>query len=401
MDLVVAVLAVTVIVLAAVAGRSRRRARRAETEIAAALSAARAALALAPDSLDDAIERLVTDRHVAVRRNAFIRSAVERSTDGVLVLDDQLEMLFATAPAEQILESRHGEAAVVAHIRRQARQVLESGVASEARVEVYAPRRRTLQVQVDPLPSGVGPGVGIHIRDVTEHERVEAIRRDFVANVSHELKTPIGALAVLAEALGGASDDATRQRLADRLQAEASRLSDLVDDILDLSLVESGDAVNQPVDLRDVVGDGARRVAVVAEDAGVDVICETPREPVVIEADRRQLVSAVANLLDNAIKYGSIRSADGGQVWVRARVEGEDAVIEVEDRGIGIPPDHQGRIFERFYRVDRARSRPRGGTGLGLAIVRHVALNHGGAVELESTPGVGSIFRLRLPVAGE
>jgi two-component system sensor histidine kinase SenX3 len=243
----------------------------------------------------------------------------------------------------------------------------------------------------------------VRIDDVTEQERVEAMRRDFVANVSHELKTPVGALSVLAEALVDAGDEATRERLAVRLRLEATRLAAIVDDILDLSLVESEDAVNAPVDLADVIAAASERAAVVAEDAGIEVVVEAPDPPVVVRADRRQLVSAVSNLLDNAIKYSAFRADGGGgaTVWVRGRRDGGDAVLEVEDRGIGIPEDHQDRIFERFYRVDRARSRLSGGTGLGLAIVRHVALNHGGTVELDSTPGLGSIFRLRLPTTEE
>ena len=403
MEYALAVLVAVALAAIAVAAGSRREVRELRHERDDALALARAALDRPPSSLESAVEQLVTERHAAVRRTAFIQGAVEQSTAGVLVLGEDLEVLFATASVQRLLEGSHGETAAVAKIRRLAEGVLESGASIDTRIEFYGIQRRSLRVRIDPLPAGVGSGVGVRIDDVTEQERVEAMRRDFVANVSHELKTPVGALSVLAEALVDAGDEATRERLAIRLRLEATRLAAIVGDILDLSLVESEDASNAPVDLSDVIGEASRRAAVVAEDAGIEVVVEAPDPVVVVQADRRQLVSAVSNLLDNAIKYSAFR-ADGGAgatVWVRARREGGDAVLEVEDRGIGIPEDHQDRIFERFYRVDRARSRLSGGTGLGLAIVRHVALNHGGTVELDSTPGLGSIFRLRLPTTQE
>jgi two-component system sensor histidine kinase SenX3 len=238
----------------------------------------------------------------------------------------------------------------------------------------------------------------IHLTDITDQERIDAIRRDFVANVSHELKTPVGALSVLAEALAESDGEEDRRRLGARLEDESRRLAALVDDILDLSLVESEKPSLVEVDLCEVIAEVRARVGVVAESAAMEVVVDAPGDSVVVEGDKRQLVSAVANLVDNAIKYSSFRTETGGRVWVRVKREGDHAVLEVEDHGIGISERHRGRIFERFYRVDRSRSRARGGTGLGLAIVRHVALNHGGSVEVESTPGVGSTFRLRIPV---
>ncbi len=401
MTFLVVVLAGLAVGLAVWGFRQRRLHQDTAHDVDRALTLARPALGKVPVSLDAAIDQLVTDRHAAVRRTAFIQSAVERSAVGVLVLDDDLEVLFATASVQKLLTGRQGEPAAVARIRRLAQEVLDTQEQVDTRIEFFGAQRRSLRVRIDPLPSAIGPGVGVRIDDVTDQERVEAMRKDFVANVSHELKTPVGALSVLAEALADNENEDVRQRLAERLRGEANRLSAIVDDILDLSLVESEEADNQPVDLDDVLTEATRRAAVAAEDSGITVTTEPPEDPIVIRADRRQLVSAVSNLLDNAIKYSSFHEDGAAVVWVRAFRDGGDVVLEVEDRGIGIPEDHQDRIFERFYRVDRARSRQSGGTGLGLAIVRHVALNHGGAVELDSTPGLGSIFRLRLPATQE
>jgi two-component system sensor histidine kinase SenX3 len=239
-------------------------------------------------------------------------------------------------------------------------------------------------------------GVTVELVDVTERERVEAMRRDFVANVSHELKTPLGAMSVLAEVLADADDAVTRKRLAGRVQDEAGRMSDLVRDLLDLSRVESEEPDTAPVDVGWVVDEAVHRASVLADASGVAVRADLPADPLVVVADRAQLVTAVANLLDNAVTH-SLPGVGSAEVVVRAARAGDEISIEVEDHGVGIPPDEQDRIFERFYRVDRGRARERGGTGLGLAIVRHVALSHGGTVEVESAPGAGATFTLRIP----
>jgi two-component system, OmpR family, sensor histidine kinase SenX3 len=376
----------------------RRRLQEGRRELAAALSAAAAGAGRSSPSIRDAIGVLIEQRDHAVQQSAFIRSAVERSTDGVLVLGSGLEVRFATAAARRLLNGGHGGAEAAARLRSLAREVAATGEGAAARLEVRVPDGRVYRAHAEVLPSGFGPGVAIQISDVTDQERVEAIRRDFVANVSHELKTPVGALVVLAEAVEHAADDAVRERLLARLQHEAKRVAALVDDILDLSLVESEEPGLGPVDVCDVVREAARRVAVVAEDAGVGIVVDVPDLPLMVCGDRRQLVSAVANLLDNAVKYSAFRREPESRVWARALRRGGELVIEVEDKGIGIAESHRGRIFERFYRVDRGRSRSQGGTGLGLAIVRHVAINHRGRVEVDSTPGVGSTFRLLLPV---
>jgi two-component system sensor histidine kinase SenX3 len=232
------------------------------------------------------------------------------------------------------------------------------------------------------------------IEDVSEGRRLEAVRRDFVANVSHELKTPVGALALLAETLAEEEDQAVTQRLSRRMQIEAARVGRIIEDLLDLSRLEAEESpVREPVAMHVVVGQAVEQVRPAAELRRITLgVSEVPRRLRVL-GDRRQLVSAVFNLLENAIKY----SEKGSSVEVECLTDGREVALSVRDHGIGIPTRDLERIFERFYRVDRSRGRDTGGTGLGLAIVRHVTTNHGGHVEVDSREGEGSTFTIRLP----
>jgi two-component system sensor histidine kinase SenX3 len=239
-------------------------------------------------------------------------------------------------------------------------------------------------------------GAAGFVRDVSELRRVESVRRDFVANVSHELKTPIGALALLAETMAAGDDTPVNTQLADRVQHEAGRLARIVDDLLDLSLIEAQEAATrEPVPVHVVLHEAAERVRGVAEAADIPLTVPPVATDLVVSGDQAQLVSAVTNLLDNAVKYSEPRQA----VEVETATVDGAVIISVRDHGIGIPSRDLERIFERFYRVDRARSRATGGTGLGLSIVRHIAHAHGGDVRVESTEGEGSTFLLRLPLA--
>jgi two-component system, OmpR family, sensor histidine kinase SenX3 len=222
------------------------------------------------------------------------------------------------------------------------------------------------------------------------------MRRDFVANVSHELKTPIGALGLLAETMAGEEDAEMLRRLAGRVLHESERLERTVEDLLDLSILEAQESPEREMIAFDrLMADAAERMASTADAAGTPIELTEPAGDILVACDRRQVTSALFNLLDNAVKY----SEEGGKVEFSAQVEGFSVAICVRDHGIGIPSRDKERIFERFYRVDRTRSRATGGTGLGLAIVRHVAGNHHGEVAVESQEGVGSTFRLRLPAA--
>jgi two-component system sensor histidine kinase SenX3 len=223
------------------------------------------------------------------------------------------------------------------------------------------------------------------------------VRRDFVANVSHELKTPVGALSLLAEAVLSASDDPDAvRRFASRMQKEAHRLTNLVQDLIDLSRVQGDDPLAKavPVDLGEVVASARERVAEVAQARSIELVA-AGADGVAVLGDLGQLTTAVGNLVENAVNY----SPDRTKVVVSVRVEAELAEISVTDQGVGIPDQDLNRIFERFYRVDPARSRITGGTGLGLAIVKHIAATHGGDVSVWSVEGAGSTFTLRLPVA--
>jgi two-component system, OmpR family, sensor histidine kinase SenX3 len=313
---------------------------------------------------------------------------------GLVVAEVDGTVVYRNAVAEAFTDARHGDALVEAAIR----ELLAAGGTGhgERIVDLYGPPRRRVVLKATPmLVDGTPVGCLVMVEDVTEQQRIDTVRRDFVANVSHELKTPVGAIGVLAEALQGEDDLEVVDRLADRLQAEALRLGHTIDDLLALSRIESGELF-QPaeLDLDEVVTAALERTASPAERREVAVIAERSTHPVVVLADRRQLVSAVGNLIDNAIKY----SDPGSEVVVSVSSTGERGLIGVRDHGIGIPAADVERIFERFYRVDRARSRDTGGTGLGLSIVRHVVQAHGGEVGVDSKEGEGSVFTLVLPL---
>ncbi len=238
------------------------------------------------------------------------------------------------------------------------------------------------------------------LSDLEEARRLEAVRRDFIANVSHELKTPVGAMLLLAEALRDATDDpVAMKQFTDRMMREAGRMSRLVQELLDLSRLQGGEPLPAMEEIRvsDIVTDATDPLQVRADAAGITLEIG-PTTGLTTWGDRRQLATALTNLIENAIAY----SAAGSRVGIGARCEVADGlatiVISVSDEGVGIEKSDQERVFERFYRVDTARSRATGGTGLGLAIVKHVANNHGGRVGLWSHPGVGSTFTLHLPV---
>jgi two-component system sensor histidine kinase SenX3 len=255
--------------------------------------------------------------------------------------------------------------------------------------------KRELKVSVTPLnEEGM---VLILLADESEARRIDAVRRDFVANVSHELKTPIGALGLLSEAILGAKDEPQEVvRFASRMQNEAKRLTDLVQEIIDLSRLQSSDPLQKAfsVEIIDVVREAVDQAQFSSEQRGITIEIGDIENATVI-GDREQLITAVHNLVENAVNY----SPENTKVSIVTRRNGDLAEISVTDQGIGIAESDLNRIFERFYRVDPARSRMTGGTGLGLSIVKHIALNHGGDVKVWSKVGVGSTFTLQLPIA--
>lgn len=234
------------------------------------------------------------------------------------------------------------------------------------------------------------------VDDLTEAKKLEDTRRDFVANVSHELKTPIGAISLLAEAITGATDDpAAIIKFAESLQKESQRLASIVQELIQLSRVQGAnlsETIDQ-VDISQVIADAVDRNQLLASQNKIRLASDI-EVSVKLRGDYEMLVTAVRNLIENAIVY----SEPGGQVGVGIKVSNEVAEISVTDSGIGIPESEQERIFERFYRVDPSRSRQTGGTGLGLAIVKHAASQHRGEIRIFSKVGVGSTFTLRLPI---
>ena len=239
----------------------------------------------------------------------------------------------------------------------------------------------------------------ITLEDLTESKRLDDTRRDFIANISHELKTPIGAISLLSEALIEADDDpAMVKKFSADLHREATRLAALVQDIIELSRLQGAEVVSnaQLLDLSSVISEAVDRNSFLAEKRNVRIKVDAPKGLKVL-GDQEMLVTAIKNLIENALVY----SEEGSQVGIGLRQKYGIAAIAVADSGVGIAAEHQDRIFERFYRADPSRSRQTGGTGLGLSIVKHVALKHRGDVQLFSQPGVGSTFTFRLPIASE
>lgn len=325
-----------------------------------------------------------------VRTLAVLRSAA-------VVLDDDDRVVRASPPAHALGLVRDGRL-VHAAMRDMVGAVRRDGVIRDEELDVprgpVGPSRLLLQVRV----AQVTPDhLLLLAEDLTQARRLEAIRRDFVVNVSHELKTPVGALSLLAETVQDAADDAEAvRRFSGRMQAEAARLSALVHEIIELSRLQVAGALEDAtsVEVDEVVAEAVDRARTTADAKAVRLVAGGDRGTTVI-GDRNLLVTAVRNLLDNAVAY----SPEGTQVSVGVRRRDDLVEVAVVDEGVGIAADDQERVFERFYRVDPARSRDTGGTGLGLSIVKHVAADHGGDVSVWSQPGRGSTFTLRLPLA--
>ena len=259
-------------------------------------------------------------------------------------------------------------------------------------VEVWWPNRGHMRVRATPLSDD---SVVVVIQDITDELRTQQMRREFVGHASHELKSPVASIQTLAEAVRQAVGDDPRaaERFAERLVVEAERLGRLVTDLLDLSRLEDLDQVPKgPVDLARVALQELRAIKDSAESKGVE-LTSSIAPGVWVEGDVQLLSLMVRNLLDNAVRY----TAEGGTTALEVRLDGAHALVEVADSGIGIPLEAQTRVFERFYRVDRARSRDRGGTGLGLAIVKHAVESHGGRIDLVSELERGSTFTVRIP----
>ncbi len=321
---------------------------------------------------------------------------IQRMAEGLVILNDLMQPVAANTAARELLGFPVGSLPPRLssdEVRSVARRALEMDKGIEEVVSIWFPSRRTLRVRAEALEAH--GGVVVVIQDVTEQLKTQRIRTEFVAHASHELKSPVASMQTLAEALRQAvrDDPEAADRFAERMVFESARLGRLIDDLLDLSRLEDPDDV--PEETVDVSA-GARKVvedsAAEAESKHIEFNVEI-QDGVLVKGDESQIIVLVRNLVENAVRY----TAEGGRVSVGVYHDGDAAVIRVSDNGMGIPLEAQTRIFERFYRVDRARSRDRGGTGLGLAIVKHVAELHGGDVQLDSELGRGSIFTARIP----
>jgi two-component system sensor histidine kinase SenX3 len=331
---------------------------------------------------------------------------------GVVLCEESGAVVYQNTRANALMSGRMGDAIAAEAVTDLLGEAWRDTEA-ERTVDLYGPPRRTLVIRARIIDDGRRPlGVIAVIEDVSDRRRLEEVRRDFVANVSHELKTPMGALGLLAETLITEQDPDVAKRLADRIHHEAFRVSRIIDDLLDLTRIEAESAPpREPLPVGLLMAEASERVRTAAEAASILLEVIEPTEEITVVADRRQLVSAIHALLENAVTY----SPEGAVVTLRAAMQeelipgsdGEEATsrslvrLSVQDHGVGIPAKDLDRIFERFYRVDLGRSRATGGTGLGLSIVRHVATNHQGTVEVDSREGEGSTFTLVIPLGSQ
>jgi two-component system phosphate regulon sensor histidine kinase PhoR len=353
------------------------------------------------EQLRSRMETIVLDRNKLL---AILSSMVE----GVVAIDRSEKILHLNLAAARILDVDREQAIgnKIAEVTGmpEVRETLARAIREEREIVLEtnlgtAAGKRKIEMRASPLRDGDErlAGAVLVFSDMTELRRLEAVRRDFVANVSHELKTPVTAIRGLVETL---IDDAEMppDRKLDflrRVHDQSMRLSSLITDLLTVSSVESREWAPEieRIDLRETARRSMRNLRALGETKGLAMETDLPAEPVFAYADADAMRQIVDNLLDNAVKY----TPAGGRVRVRVRPDGARAVVEVEDNGVGIHPKYHARIFERFYRIDKARSRELGGTGLGLAIVKHLVLALGGTIDVESEEGKGSVFRARMP----
>lgn len=308
---------------------------------------------------------------------------------GVIIFDISLNRKLRNNAASSMTGIRYVDILIDQAVDEMIAQVERDGSGLRT-LEAVAGTTRFLEIRGRKLNLEI---IIVTVDDITAKSRIETVQTDFVANLSHELKTPIGAVAALADSLNGETETEVVWRLAERIVSESHRMARIVDDLLDLSRLEfSGTEDWTEVDLAPVLIEvvGTNQHSAKRQGLGLSL---TGATRLMVRGERSQLVSGISNLVDNAIKY----SEPGGIVSVDSSIVGQEVVVEIKDYGIGISKQHQDRIFERFYRVDKARSRATGGTGLGLSIVRHIVLEHGGTIGVTSEEGVGSTFTVRLP----
>ena len=338
---------------------------------------------------------MTVEQLAAAREEREVRDLVlSTMEDGILLIGRDGAVVFSNGAVGRLLPPAPTsvESVLPLGLRAAIEDSREGGVPTSVIVETGVPPR-WLRGTVTPTADGA---TLIVVQDFTRQRRLESVRRDFVANASHELKTPAATIQVTAETLLRATkeDPEAVPHFASQLEREAVRLSRIVADLLDLSRLESGSPLDDPVSLATIVREEMERLATSAERAGVSLECVAADVPPV-RGSQGELALLVGNLVDNAIRY----SHEGGHVRVEVEATEGEVLLRVSDSGVGIPSKDVPRIFERFYRVDRARSRETGGTGLGLAIVKHVAENHFGRIQVESELGSGTTFLVTFPVS--
>ena len=358
------------------------------------------ALASTVAGLSQTIRTLTDERN---RSSAILGSMVE----GVAVVTADERILYCNWAFEQILELPEGssQGRTLVEALRQAdlvalvRQALPGGEEVTGEVEVGTVRRRNFSVTAAPVRAAGANGAVLVLHDITELRRLERVRRDFVANVSHEFKTPLTAIQGFAETLlnGALDDKANRKRFVEIIREHARRLARLTDDLLKLSRIEAGrlELEIRPIRVDALVNGCVETARFKAKAKGIQIHVELQENAPPVRGDGAQLGEVLQNLLDNAVQY----TPSGGQIDVKAHSNGQSVTFTVADTGIGIPESDLERIFERFYRVDAARSREAGGTGLGLSIARHIVDAHAGRIWVESAVGQGSRFHFSIPSA--
>ena len=345
--------------------------------------------------LAHASERATDEARAGREELRSMAAALSAMQEGVLLFGPDGATTYANPAIEQHLGSAPAsvDALLPVGLRESVRSAALTHLSAEVEAETGSPTR---WLRASATPVGDDDSVLLVVSDVTEARRLEAVRRDFVANASHELKTPVASILAAAETIHDSAidDPGILPRFAAQLERDAVRLSRIVSDLLDLSRLEAGSEMDASLALDAIVREEVERFDAAAREA--DVALSVRSEDVHVRGSARDLALLVRNLVDNALRY----TGPGGRVDVVVRLDDEEIVLAVEDTGPGIPTRDLPRIFERFYRVDRARSRETGGTGLGLSIVRHVVENHGGRISVESELGRGTRFEVRLPAAG-
>lgn len=344
-------------------------------------------------------ERLTEDESRVNTVSQLLNLAVQGSPTGIAIMNRSGRVLMSNSRAHDMS---------IVHDRSINPEVWDTAQLAFDDLETHTidldlPRRatgsriRNVSVVVKPLALTHNAYVIAYATDESENVRMESARRDFVANVSHELKTPVGGMSLLAEALlQDPSDEVMVEHFGVKLLKESHRMGDMIADLISLSKLQGAEALPEmsPVRIDDVIDEAMTRNQVTADNREI-TLTRSPATGIEVVGDQSLLTAAVSNLVSNAINY----SPNGQPVSISQKVVREDVVlVRVTDRGIGIAPEDQKRVFERFYRVDKARSRSTGGTGLGLAIVKHVVANHGGNIKLWSRPGTGSTFTIELPI---